>query len=139
MTMRGYNGNLSLTPRGVTIERGVKGLLVRKRWSPSRTLQCGDVREVWFQPSTRGRRGLPGFVLLVAGAAVPPDNFLARIRDETAVTFLGRSDEWQSLAAAIGNRCQVRLREFDAEARSGREVVESARDDVDRATGSNRA
>jgi hypothetical protein len=128
-TMRGYNGNLSLLERRVSIERGVKGLLVRKRWSSSRTIQCGEVREVWFQPSGGGRGGWPGFVLLITGTDQPSDDFVARVRDENAVTFLRRSDDWHSFAAAIAQRCQAHLREFTAEDRSGREVVRSAHAD----------
>ncbi len=124
--MSGYNGNLSLSENGVSIERRVRGLLVRKRWSLSRTIQCGDLREIWFQSPSRGRSGWPGFVLLVMGGDQPPDDFLARVRDENSVTFLGRSDDWRSFAAAIGQRCGVPLREFPAEDRSGREVVRSA-------------
>lgn len=125
-TMRGYNGNLLLSGSRVSIERGVKGLLVRKRSSASRTIECGDVRGVWFQPSSGGRGGWPGFVLLLTGADQPADDFVARVRDESAVTFLARSDDWRSFAAAIAQRCQVKLREFPAEPRSGRNVVRSA-------------
>jgi hypothetical protein len=126
-TMRGYNGNLSQSLQAVRIERGLKGLLVRKRWSPSRAVPCESVRELWFQPSSRGRKGWPGYVLLVEGAEPPPDDFVSRVRDERTVTFLAHSDEWRSFAQAIAARCGVRLREFPAEGRSGREVVKTAR------------
>ena len=128
-TMRGYNGNLSLAERRVSIERGVKGLLVRKRWSPSRTVQCEDVREVWFQPSSGSRGGWPGFVLLITGAEEPVADLVGRVRDESAVTFLGHSDDWRSFAATIAQRCEAHLREFPAEARSGRDLVRSTRRD----------
>src|SRR5207237_4736873 len=65
------------------------------------------VREVWFQPSS-GRWGWPGRVLLVDGPGPPPD-YVGRVRDERAVTFLGRSDEWRSLAKAIAARCAAPL------------------------------
>jgi len=64
-SMCGYNGNLALSGQEVRIERGLKGLLLRKRWSPSWVVPCERVREVWFQPSSRGPRGWPGFVMLL--------------------------------------------------------------------------
>jgi hypothetical protein len=122
MAMRGYNGNLLLANDGVTIERGFKGLLVRKRSSASHSIPRGDVREVWFQPST-GRRGLPGYVLVVGRSDSPPDDYLGRVRDARSVTFLGRSDEWRALAETVARQCSAPLREFPAETRSGREVA----------------
>jgi hypothetical protein len=122
--MRGYNGNLSLAEEGVTIERGLKGLLVRKQQSTSLLIRCGDVREVWFQPSA-GRWRLPGYVLVLTGPESPPENFVARIRDDRTVTFLAHSDQWRELAAATARQCRVALREFPAEARSALEVAKT--------------
>src|SRR3954468_7219460 len=122
--MHGYNGNLLLLDRGVTIERGLKGLLVRKRQSASLLIPREDVRAVWFQPRA-GRWSLPGYVLVVAGADAPGDEFVARIRDDRAVTFLARSDAWREFAEAVALRCGVGFREFPAETRSGVEVVKA--------------
>jgi hypothetical protein len=123
--MRGYNGNLVLNSDELRIERGLKALLVRKTWSVERRFACTAIREVWFQRST-GRWGWPGYVLLVDGADSPADDFVARVRDERAVTFLNRSDEWRSFAETIAKRCAAPLREFPLERRGSREVVRSA-------------
>ena len=109
--MRGYNGELLLTDDEVRIGRGLKSLLVRKKWPVQRSIPCVHVREVWFQPSS-GRLGWPGYVLVVDETSTPSDAFVARVRDDRAVTFLGRADEWRSFAAAIAKRCEASFREF---------------------------
>ena len=128
--MRGYNGNLSMTTVGVMIERGLKGALVRKKSPQAVSIRGEDIREVWFQPST-GRWGLPGYVLILDRDEASRD-FVARVRDNRAVTFLSRSSEWRQLAEEIAKHFHVPLREFPAESRSGREVAKEWLGDSDR-------
>jgi hypothetical protein len=119
--MRGYNGNLSITAGGVTIERGLKGALVRKKSPQAVSIRSEDIREIWFQPST-GRWDLPGYVLVV-DRDEPPEDFVARVRDDRAVTFLGHSVEWRRFAAEMAVSLHAPLREFPPETRSGRDVA----------------
>jgi hypothetical protein len=89
------------------------------------------MREVLFQPST-GRWGLPGYVLVVDQRDVPAD-FVARVRDSRAVTFLGRSEEWRRFAEELAENYDVPFREFPAETRLGREIAkERSRGSSDR-------
>ena len=129
--MQGYNGNLVLTENEIRIERGFKSLLVRKRWPAEWRLPCASVREVWFQPST-GRWGWPGYILLVDDAGAPDEDFVARVRDERAVTFLTRTDDWRSFAETIADRCGAPLREFPPERRGALEVARLERAHGDR-------
>jgi hypothetical protein len=123
--IRGYNGNLARSNGEVTIERGVKGLLIRRRWASPYTVGCGELREVWFQPSVRGRRGLVGYVLLVTAEDQIPDDFETRARHDRAVTFLRRPDEWRAFANAVAEACGVPLHEFPPESRSGLDIARS--------------
>ena len=126
--MRGYNGNLALAVDEVRIQRGIKGLLVRKRSSADKRIPFTGIREVWFQSSS-GRWGWPGYILLVDRSGSPPDDFVARVRDDRAVTFLKKTDEWRSLAEAIASQSGAPLREFPPERRRGHEVVGSVTGD----------
>ena len=119
--MRGYNGNLSLTDDGVRIDRGLKGLLVRKQRPALVEIPRKELREVWFQPST-GQWGLPGYVLLV-GPDAAPDSYVARVRANRAVTFLGHGEDWRRFAQTVASECKVPFHEFPPEARSGSKVA----------------
>jgi hypothetical protein len=122
--MRGYNGNLSLSTKGITIERGVKARIVRHRWSAPLKVPCDAIQQIWFQATSRNRWGWPGYVQLrLEPESLDDPDYVSRVRDDRTVTFLSRSDEWRSLAEAIAQRSGARLREFPAEASSWRSAA----------------
>jgi hypothetical protein len=69
--LRGYNGNLSLATETVTIGRGIKGFIVRHRWSSTLRIPVDAIQSVWFQPAARG--WLVGYVRVLTTTESPDE------------------------------------------------------------------
>lgn len=117
-TRRGYNGNLLLSPNRLTIERGLKGLIIRHCSSPRLDIAYAEIREVRYRPS---KRGWVGYLQLVTQPE-PPDahDFVSCVRDDRTVSFLRHADEWESVASEIARRAGVRLTKLPARSSSWR-------------------
>jgi hypothetical protein len=97
-TLRGYNGILRVGDDRVTIRRGLRGTLVRKRRDADVTVPLDQIAAVRFAPAGR----VVGYLQIIErGASGDPGDYLATIRDRRAVTFFTRSGRWRRAAEEI--------------------------------------
>jgi hypothetical protein len=103
---KGWNGNVVISPEGVRIARGLKGLLTRKRKGPDLTISFADIQGVRLLPATR----LPGYVQVVIAQEAVSSDYLSTIRGDRTVTFTKRrTEEFTKVAAEIAEVSGVKV------------------------------
>jgi hypothetical protein len=105
--LRGWNGTLQVGERELTIRRGLRSMLVRRRRDPDLVLRPEQVAAVRFAAATK----LPGYLQLVERGAPPAADYMSTIRDTHTVTFTGsgHAEQWREAAETIARRCGVEL------------------------------
>lgn len=105
-SLRGWNGTLVLNAEGVTIRRGLKGLIVRKRRDPDVEVAWNQIAQVRFAPA----RGVGGYVQIIERSSpLNARDYLETIRARTTVTFARRSERWRQAAEEIATRSGASL------------------------------